>query len=385
MTVRWSPHSGEDAKPSFSKIKTEWSKCKRLESSCWQWSSDSLRQRSRSRQNSSFIFQHPSLTGQQQQTLDPGSGCLCMGRIVWLAVQPSTPRFSGWDDFACVQSRCSGNWIGRSFKKRKRWQIWQHWENTPNLSLAYPSGTSVCWVSGSLSQLYYLGVLVGQGDKIGCPLCAGGQGMPKTECVHPGNYWVASAAAVTILCPKYSGDTGTPLGLPVCSSWDPFKQSRTPFGIIDLKEGQGECSRNHVTAWWKANFSWYDCLLTFILKMASGIGAGFQAFVSWGGEVAVNNIFSIDDHLYVEDKVSRDLQHGEESSSFEKNSWTIKAFCWTLCCNNVPDLFWEKSVLLTSKDFFYTCMKCLGRIKYIKQLCVMIFFWTIKHYLILLV
>lgn len=90
---------------------------------------------------------------------------------------------------------------------------------------------------------------------------------------------MASAAAV--LCPKDNGGTGTPSGLPVCSSLDPFKHSKTPSGIIDLKEGQGECSRNHVTAWWKANFSWL--FVDFILKMASGVGAGFQAlgWVKW--------------------------------------------------------------------------------------------------------
>ena len=70
----------------------------------------------------------------------------------------------------------------------------------------------------------------------------------------------------------------------------PLQTQQTPFGIIDLKEGQGECSRNHATAWWKGNFSWYDGLLTSVLKTASEIGAGFQAFVSWVGEVAMNKI-----------------------------------------------------------------------------------------------
>lgn len=153
MTVR-SEGSPEDARPSFSKIKTEWSKCKSLESSCWQWSSNNIWGREvgadKTHPSSSDIL---SLTGHQEQTLDPRNGCLCMGRIVWLAVKPRMPRFSGWDDFACVQSRCSGNWIGKSFKKRKG-DKFGNVEKTPQTCIwHYPSGTSDCSaeVSGLLS------------------------------------------------------------------------------------------------------------------------------------------------------------------------------------------------------------------------------------------
>lgn len=82
-----------------------------------------------------------------------------------------------------------------------------------------------------------------------------------------------------------------------------------------------------MTAWWKGLFTRCDCLLAFILKTASEMGAGFQAFVSRAGEVAVNKILPLVTHLYVEDKVRQDLRRGEESSSFGKNSWAIKAFC----------------------------------------------------------
>ena len=49
--------------------------------------------------------------------------------------------------------------------------------------------------------------------------------------------------------PKDGGGAATPSGLPVRSSLD-------PCGIIDLKEGQGECSRNQATAWRRGSFSW---------------------------------------------------------------------------------------------------------------------------------
>lgn len=76
----------------------------------------------------------------------------------------------------------------------------------------------------------------------------------------------SAASAAPVPHPKGSGGTGTPPGLPVSSSSDPFKPSEAPFGVIGLEEGQGDCSRSLATAWSKTHFSQWLCLLSFILS-----------------------------------------------------------------------------------------------------------------------
>lgn len=66
------------------------------------------------------------------------------------------------------------------------------------------------------------------------------------------------ASTAAFLHTKDNGGTGTPPVLLMCSSLDPFKHSKTPLEITDLKEGQGESSRSRETAWWRGGFSWYD-------------------------------------------------------------------------------------------------------------------------------
>lgn len=94
---------------------------------------------------------------------------------------------------------------------------------------------------------------------------AGGHGAQKDECFQVTRNGSAASVA-SVPHPKDSGGTGTPPGLPVSSSSEPFKPSEVPFGVIDLEEGQGECSRSHTTAWLKTCFSQWVCLLSFILS-----------------------------------------------------------------------------------------------------------------------
>lgn len=79
-----------------------------------------------------------------------------------------------------------------------------------------------------------------------------------------------------------SGATGRPSGLPVCCSLA-SSYSKTPFGFVDLKEGQGGHGRNHPSPRWKA-------LSPGVVDFYSDVGAGFQASVSGVGDVAVNKI-----------------------------------------------------------------------------------------------
>lgn len=149
----------------------------------------------------------------------------------------------------------------------------------------------------------------------------------------------------------------------MCSSLA-SSRSKTPFGFVDLKEGQGGCGRNHPALQWKA-------VSPGAVDFYSDIGAGFQAFVSGVGDAAVNKNSSIHPHVYVEDKVSG-ICAGRRAGLVKRIAGPRMLFAELSVA--VTSLVCPHRSLRSGQDLFNTCLKCLGRRNYLKLFSERIFF-----------